>query len=53
MRTAFVGARPPGRIASSTSSTGASRTSAQDENRLRQARVRHVRLRSFVFWRGR
>src|SRR5256885_1032764 len=29
MRTAFVGASPPGRMASSTSAVGASRTSAQ------------------------
>ena len=36
MRTALVGARPPGRIASSTSSTGAAPTSAHEEKRSRR-----------------
>jgi hypothetical protein len=36
MRTAFVGASPPGRMASSISATGASRTWAQDEKRSRR-----------------
>src|SRR3954447_12627410 len=49
MRTAFVGARPPGRIASSTSATGASRTSAQLEKRSRRRAYATSRLRSFVF----
>jgi hypothetical protein len=50
IRTAFVGARPPGRIASSTSSTGASRTSAHEENRSVSRPYATSRLRSFVFW---
>ena len=49
MRTALVGARPPGRIASSTSSTGAALTSAQDEKRSRRRAYATSRLRSFVF----
>ena len=49
MRTAFVGARPPGRIASSISPTGASRTSAHEGNRLRRRAYATSRFRSFVF----
>ena len=36
MRTDLVGARPPGRIASSSSSIGAARTSSQLEKRSRR-----------------
>src|ERR671910_224278 len=49
IRTALVGASPPGRIASSTSSTGAAPTWAQDEKRSRSRAYATSRLRSFVF----
>ena len=49
MRTAFVGASPPGRIASSTSLVGASRTASQLSNLPVRRAYATSRLRSFVF----
>ncbi len=50
MRTDFTFEIPPGRIASSTSASGASRTSSQAGNRRRRRRKATSRLRSLVDW---
>ena len=50
MRTDFTFEMPPGLIASSISSTGASRTSSQVGKRSRRRRYATSRLRSLVLW---
>src|SRR4051794_267874 len=50
IRGAFCRASPPGRIASSSSATGASRTSSQVGKRCRSAAKARSRLRSLVCW---
>ena len=48
MRADFTFEMPPGRIASSSSATGASRTACQEEKRPRRRRKATSRLRSLV-----
>ena len=50
MRSDLTLEMPPGRIASSTSSSGASRTAVQLGKRARRRRNATSRLRSFVDW---
>src|SRR3954447_9898758 len=49
MRLALIREMPPGRIASSTSSSGARRTASHDGKRSRSRMYATSRLRSFVF----
>ncbi len=48
MRTDLTLEMPPGRIASSTSATGTSRTTCQESKRVRRRRKATSRLRSLV-----
>ena len=50
MRRDFVGARPPGRITSSSSSVGAASTSSHDAYRSRSAVKARNEFVSAVFW---
>ncbi len=50
MRGALVGARPPGRITSTSSSVGAASTASQSGYRARSALKARKELVSAVFW---